>query len=79
MQHLLLPKVVDAPGSYLTRGGEVVTVSRIVASGGAYGYMNRAEGHYSNGIPETWSCRGGRVLPFYLSQNDIVSKVEAHD
>jgi hypothetical protein len=71
MQHWLLPRVVDGPGSYLTRGGEVVTVERIT---NGFGYNNRAEGHYSNGIAEAWSCRGGRVLPFSLSQNDIVAR-----
>jgi hypothetical protein len=73
MQHLGLPIVVDAPGSYLTRGGDVVTVEIISTSGG-YGYQNRADGHYSTGVRETWSCRGGRVLPYSLSQNDIVAR-----
>lgn len=75
MQHLLLPVVIDGPGSYRTRGGEVVTVDVISTTRG-YGYNNRADGQYSNGIRETWSCRGGRVLPFYESCNDIVSKVK---
>lgn len=74
MQFITLPVVIDGPGSYLTRGGDVVTVEQI-SSGLGFGYQNRAVGRYSNGTVEFWSCRGGRVLPYYLSRNDIVSKV----
>jgi hypothetical protein len=75
MHHLLLPVVVDAPGQYVTRGGDVVTIERITSHRG-WGYKNRAEGQYSNGVAECWSARGGRVLPWYLSQNDIVAKAQ---
>jgi hypothetical protein len=71
MQHLLLPVVVHGPGKYLTRGGETVTVEKIA---NVWGYNNRADGKYSNGVAESWSVRGGRVLPYSLSQNDIIGK-----
>jgi len=77
MLHITLPRIVDGPGTYITRGGDLVTIERISTSRG-FGYQNRADGSYSNGIAESWSCRGGRVLPFYLSQNDIVSKALVH-
>jgi len=65
MQHLSLPVVITGPGQYVTRGGELVTVTAV--------RHNRADGHYSNGINEWWSCRGGRVLPSSLSQNDVMA------
>ena len=64
MMHYTLPVVVTGPGRYLTRGGAVVTVTSV--------HHNRADGHYECGTPEWWSCRGGRVLPSSLSDNDIV-------
>lgn len=78
VQHLTRPKIIDAPGQYRTRGGEVVTIDRL-------GIMEKwapnfiipngwAHGHYLNGIPETWDV-SGRVLPFSLSDNDIMEKV----
>lgn len=73
MHHFLLPIVVDGPGTYITRGGDTVTIDRVTTSRG-FGYNNCAEGRYSNGIVESWSARGGRVLPYFLSQNDIVGK-----
>lgn len=67
MMHYTLPVVVDAPGAYVTRGGEPVTVTRVVG--------NRVYGSYDrHGIAERWSARGGRVLPFTESRNDIVGK-----
>jgi len=76
MTHFTLPLIVDGPGTYVTRGGDLVTVEAI-STHRSYGYQNRADGHYSNGIRETWSCRGGRVLPYGESCNDIVSKAAA--
>lgn len=71
MMHYTLPTVIDGPGEYVTRGGDTVTITRV--SG------NRAEGKYSCGIAERWSCRGGRVLPFYESRNDVVRRVKAEE
>jgi hypothetical protein len=64
-----LPIIIKAPGRYKTRGGEIVTVDRIVR--GSYG----AHGHYENGTPERWDVNG-RTLPFSESNNDIVGKDE---
>jgi hypothetical protein len=61
-----LPQVITGPGQYRTRGGEVVTVM------GFSGHRDFwAHGSYSNGVKESW-MPSGRVLPGYLSQNDIV-------
>lgn len=57
------PKVVTGPGRYVTRGGEVVTVTSVD--------RYRAFGSYENGTLEWWTVVG-RVLPFHLSPNDIV-------
>lgn len=60
---LLNPTVVTGPGRYVTRGGEVVTVSSVNTF--------QAFGSYENGIKERWTV-SGRVLPVYESPNDIV-------
>lgn len=62
--------IIDSVGKYKTRGGEVVTIE--VVSSRYYGFQ--CKGKYSCGIPERWNDRG-RVLPFSLSNNDIVEKL----
>lgn len=57
------PTLVTGPGRYVTHGGEVVTIDRVDS--------HRAFGQYGDRTPEMWT-RVGRVLPHYLSQNDIV-------
>lgn len=60
------PKVVTGPGRYATRSGEVVEVSYLG------GYNNfEAFGVYDNGTAERWYV-SGHVLPYSLSQNDII-------
>lgn len=61
------PQSIFTPGRYLTRSGETVTIETI-GSG-----ILSARGRYSDGTPERWST-SGRVLPHYLSANDIVDK-----
>ncbi len=67
---MVLPQIVKGPGKYKTRSGEVVTIDRL---GGYNNYQ--ATGLYSNGVPECWFV-SGRVLPHYLSPNDIVEPLE---
>lgn len=63
---ITLPRVVTGPGRYCTRSGETVEVVRLEGHNGSF-----AVGAYSNGVPESW-YPSGRVLPHYLSSNDIV-------
>ena len=63
-----LAHVIDAPGRYLTRGGEVVTVTA-VSSKHDFGNV----GTYPNNIREGWH-RSGRLYAGMKSQNDIVGK-----
>jgi hypothetical protein len=65
---IVQPTIITRPGNYRTRGGEVVTIENI--GRGAYA----AQGHYPNGTNERWDICG-RVLPFSLSQNDILEPV----
>ena len=63
---MTLPRVVTGPGKYVTRGGAVVNIDRLG------GYNNfKAYGSYPNGTAEMWYV-SGRVLPYSLSENDIV-------
>ena len=69
---IVLPSVVDAPGRYLTRAGEVVSVEKITRGRGGF----NCEGHYASGQAERWH-RSGRLYFGVLSDNDIVRAVEA--
>lgn len=64
-----LPIIVDAPGDYLTRGGEQVYVHSVSIK-----HEFACDGCYSRGaIMERWH-RSGRLYADMPSQNDIVSK-----
>lgn len=69
---IVLPTIVDAPGRYLTRAGEVVSVERLTRGFGGFG----CEGHYPSGQAERWH-RSGRLYFGALSDNDVVRFVEA--
>lgn len=68
-----LPTIIDAPGKYRTRCGEVVEVTVISPYGSST--APRCIGLYSDGETlETWrTC--GRVFAGQESQNDIIGKV----
>lgn len=79
---LSLPTVIVAPGQYQTRCGETVTIDRVGRSASLPWWemdptSGWAFGHYDTGIPESWDV-SGRVLPFSLSDNDILGKLPDH-
>ena len=63
-----LPTVIDAPGKYVTRCGEVVDVSRASSM-----HYFACAGTYSNGIIECWH-RSGRLYFGQECPNDIVRR-----
>jgi hypothetical protein len=63
-----LPVIIDAPGQYLTRCGEIVTVRRTSMRNGF-----ECTGEYSSGVVEAWH-RSGRLYSSLTSRNDIVAK-----
>lgn len=63
-----LPVIITAPGQYLTRGGEVVTVE-VVSTRHDHG----CRGFYSCGIAEGWH-KTGRIYFGQECCNDIVAK-----
>lgn len=64
---VLLPVVLVAPGRYLTRGGDVVTVNTVSTR-----HDHGCRGVYPCGTPEGWH-KSGRIYAGMLSANDIVS------
>lgn len=65
---LTLPRFIDAPGDYLTRAGERVTITSV----GRFATFD-CRGAYSCGTPEGWNVTG-RLYFGAESQNDIISK-----
>ena len=63
-----LPTVIDAPGYYLTRGGETVHIPSVSTK---HDFNNH--GIYSNGVSEAWH-KSGRLYFGQESKNDIVAK-----
>lgn len=61
-----LPVVIERPGNYITRCGEVVTVGA-VSSRNDFG----CSGLYSDGVRERWH-RSGRVFASCETANDVV-------
>lgn len=64
----VLPTIVIGPGQYITRCGEVVTVT--VASGR---YPCGCSGSYANGVVERWH-QSGRIYEGRFTANDIVAR-----
>lgn len=62
------PIVIEQPGRYVTRGGEIVTV-HAVSTRNDHG----CKGIYSTGQLDGWH-RSGRIYAGMLSQNDIVAR-----
>ncbi len=67
--HYLLPVLVEAPGDYLTRRGDLVRVSAVVGPGV---FAARVLGEYGDGVRESWRT-SGRVFYGVESPNDIVA------
>lgn len=63
-----LPDVIERPGAYVTRGGEVVTVHPADTKH-RFGCLGR----YSTGEAEGWH-KSGRLYFSQVSANDIVRK-----
>lgn len=71
-----LTEIVTAPGEYLTRCGERVTIESVemCPSGTRPKWHSfAAVGSYSNGVPERWHCTG-RVHVYTECKNDIVAR-----
>lgn len=69
--HYLLPVLVEAPGPYLTRGGDIVRVKAVVGPGV---FTAWARGEYEDGTPEAWRT-SGRIFQNIESPNDIVASL----
>ena len=63
---ITLPTVIEKPGQYVTRGGEVVTIDAVSSR-----HDFNCKGRYSDGIRDGWH-KSGRLYFGTLSQNDIV-------
>ena len=64
-----LPTVIDAPGQYVTRCGEVATI-RAVSTWHDFGCVGR----YASGTADTWH-KSGRLHFWSLNDNDIMGKL----
>lgn len=62
------PTIIDEPGQYVTRGGEVVTVHAVAGRG-----TFPCTGQYPTGQRECWH-KSGRLFFGQESSNDIVRK-----
>lgn len=65
---ILLPTIITAPGEYLTRGGDKVTVYTTAANTAS---TFKCYGHYPDGRVETWH-KSGRIYFGQECANDIV-------
>jgi len=63
------PDVISAPGEYVARSGEVVTIT-VASSRHDHGCI----GTYGNGIADRWH-KSGRIFAGMESGNDIVRAV----
>jgi len=79
---MILPTVITAPGSYVTRCGDLVTVTTLgMHVTGTYKGLKDgfAHGHYNHGeIKETWLA-SGRIWTNRECNNDIVRAVGGID
>lgn len=64
---ITLPALIEAPGEYLTRDGELVVIEKVSSKLG-----DTCAGYYkASGIPERWH-KTGRILASSETPNDIV-------
>lgn len=64
------PTVIRQPGKYITRKGEVVTITA-VSGRHDFGCV----GSYPNGVSEGWH-RCGRIFATSLTENDIIRELQ---
>lgn len=69
MSLVTLPVVIDSPGDYVTRCGELVLID-LVSTKHNFGCV----GIYASGQTDRWH-KSGRLYFDVLSDNDIVSKL----
>lgn len=67
--HYLLPVIVERPGEYLTRAGDLVRVTAVVGRGVFTAWVR---GEYEDGTREAWRT-SGRIFENVESSNDIVA------
>lgn len=67
-----MPTVITASGKYLTRAGEVVSITKVGKPGPTLGCI----GTYPNSVVDSWH-HTGRLYSCTLSDNDIVRAQEA--
>ena len=63
-----IPVIIDAPGEYITRCGEVVQVTQ-----SSHRHNFGCIGTYSNNVREKWH-KSGRIFATQESANDVVRK-----
>jgi hypothetical protein len=61
-----LPVIIAAPGNYVTRDGQVVTIDTASSR-----HNFRCKGSYKNGVREGWH-KSGRIFAGYETANDVV-------
>lgn len=64
------PVVIDGPGPYVTRSGEVVTVAK-----SSLKHDFGCVGAYGNDVAESWH-KSGRILASRETTNDVVARQE---
>ena len=64
------PVVIDGPGYYVTRSGEVVTVTKSSRK-----HDFGCVGAYGNDVAESWH-KSGRILASRETANDVVARQE---
>ena len=64
------PVVIDGPGHYVTRSGEVVTVTKSSRK-----HDFGCVGAYGNDVAESWH-KSGRILASRETANDVVARQE---
>jgi hypothetical protein len=64
---VVLPRIIDGPGRYVTRCGETAEVTNVSD------YHWKRGRYLDCGTPELWH-NSGRIFAGQLSNNDIISK-----
>ena len=65
-----LSDIIDDPGSYKTRSGDIVQIKKVTNRG----FFN-CYGNYKDGTQEQWT-KSGRIFKYRETQNDIIFKIK---